>query len=291
MINKVLKIQEGSPDYPRRLEKLPGRPMELYVLGNLPREDIPTVAIVGARMSTPYGRIQAFRFARELSKNGVQVISGLANGIDSEGHKGALEGTTPTFAVMGNGVDICYPSQNRQLYERIWQNGGGIISEYPEGVSPKPYHFPIRNRIISGLADLVLVVEARVKSGSLITANYALEQGKTVYAIPGMVGEALSEGCNKLIFDGAGIAYNIEVILSELGIFNQERKTDCKKKQISLARDMKLVYSCLDFCPKRADDCLEKTNLPIADINRILMELNLMGLIREVGRGYYIRES
>src|SRR5699024_4473676 len=162
-----------------------------------------------------YGRIQAFRYARVLSEAGVQIISGLAWGIDSEGHKGALEGGTSTFAVLGNGVDICYPAGNRGLYQRILRQGGGICSEYPPGVRPRKYSVPARNRIISGLADLVLVVEAKEKSGSLITAQWALEQGKAVFALPGPVNEELSMGCHRLIYDGAGIAFSPEILLEE----------------------------------------------------------------------------
>ena len=192
-------------------------PKQLYYIGRFPEDNKPTAAIVGARLCSAYGRIQAFRYGKFLSEHGVQVISGMAAGIDAEGHKGALEGGTPTFAVLGNGVDICYPSSSRGIYRRIPQKNGGIISEYEPGTRGRAYHFPARNRIISGLADLVLVVEAKEKSGSLITASCALEQGKMVYAIPGAVNDALSRGCHKLIYDGAGIAYSPEILLDGVG--------------------------------------------------------------------------
>ncbi len=219
---KVIRICREEEVYPGRLTPFPDMPEELYVEGNLPDPSMPAVAIVGSRMCSSYGRIQAFRFARELSEHGVQVISGLARGIDSEAHQGALAGGTPTFAVLGCGLDIPYPRGNQGLRQKILEKGGGILTEYPAGSPPLSYHFPIRNRIISALSDLVLVVEAKKRSGSLITASYALDQGKPVYAVPGEIHEALSEGTNRLIFDGAGTAINPEVILAELGIEYRE---------------------------------------------------------------------
>jgi DNA processing protein len=268
-------------------------PKKLYVKGNLPADDRPTIAIVGARACSTYGRIQAFEYAKALSMAGIQVISGLACGIDAEGHKGALEGGTSTFAVMGNGADICYPASNRSLYDRILRNGGGIISEYPPGTQPRSYAFPARNRIISGLSDVVLVVEAREKSGSLITAGQALDQGKSVYAVPGAVNDLLSRGCHKLIYDGAGIAYCPEVLLSEWGIsvenksLKDEKKN--KKNNLGLESDMDLVYSCLDLRPKNLDYFIRKTGFSPEKTTRILVELSLLGLAMEVGRQHYVR--
>lgn len=151
-------IEKGSPEYPEKLQNYPDMPKKLYVKGQLPDGKKPSIAIVGARMCSTYGRIQAFQFAKELSRAGVQVISGLALGIDSEGHKGALEGETPTYAVLGNGVDICYPAGNRFLYQRILREKGGLISEYSPGTKARNYFFPARNRIISALSDVILVV-------------------------------------------------------------------------------------------------------------------------------------
>ncbi len=194
-------IERSSPRYPRRLQNYAGMPRKLYVCGDLPRDDQPTVAIVGARMCSTYGSRQAFYFGRELSKAGVQVISGLALGIDGRAHSGALEGGTATFAVLGSGVDVCYPRQHRDLYRQVWQSGG-LISEQPPGTRPLGCYFPARNRIISALADVVLVVEAKEKSGSLITVDFALEQGKTVYAVPGPVDSKLKSGMSPAF--GAG---------------------------------------------------------------------------------------
>lgn len=222
--------EKNSSIYPERLREISGMPEKLYYIGRFPDDNEPTAAIVGARLCSPYGRIQAFKYGRFLSEHGVQVISGMAAGIDSEGHKGAMEGGTPTFAVLGNGVDICYPASSRNIYRRIPEKNGGILSEYEPGTRGRAYFFPARNRIISGLADLVLVVEAKEKSGSLITAACALEQGKTVYAIPGAVNDELSRGCHKLIYDGAGIAYTPEVLLDEWGLSVKKRQNSREKR-------------------------------------------------------------
>ena len=288
---RIRQISSKSVEYPQKLNNYPKMPEILFAKGNLPDAKKPTAAIVGARACSPYGRIQAFRYAKILSSAGVQIISGMAYGIDAEAHKGALEGGTPTYAVLAGGVDICYPSGNRPLYARILRENGGILSEQPPGMRARNYFFPARNRIISGLADLVLIVEAREKSGSLITAQWALDQGKIVYAVPGPVNEALSMGCHKLIYDGAGIAYSPEILLRELG-FNCENKVKSpEKNDLGLASDLKLVYSCLDLRPKSTDFLIQKTGLPPEKIGSLLLELKLSGLVREIGRHYYIKET
>lgn len=285
---KIQCIDKNSISYPKRLKELSRMPEKIYVKGTIPDDNGPSAAIVGARMCSAYGRIQAFKYSKTLSECGVQIVSGLAYGIDTEAHLGALEGKKPTYAVLGSGLDICYPSRNRKLYERILRDGGGIISEYPEGVPVKKYHFPERNRIISGLSDMVLVVEAKDKSGSLITAQYALDQGKTVYAIPGSVQEDLSRGCHRLIYDGAGIAYEPEVLLEEWGISSENMKKR-EKRKIGLASDLKLVYSCLDLRPKNTEFIIDRTGFSPEKVSNLLMELELLGLAREAGRHYYIK--
>ena len=288
---KILRISSNSAEYPEKLNNYPKMPEILFVKGRLPDRKKPSIAIVGARACSTYGRIQAFRYAKVLSSAGVQIISGMAYGIDAEAHKGALEGGTATYAVLAGGVDICYPAGNKALYERILREGGGIISEQPPGMRARNYFFPARNRIISGLADMVLIVEAREKSGSLITAQWALDQGKTVYAIPGPVNEELSIGCHKLIYDGAGIAYSPEILLRELGMNYENKVKSDSKNDLGLASDLKLVYSCLDLRPKSTDFLIQKTGLPPRQIGSLLLELKLSGLIREIGRHYYIKET
>ena len=286
---RIRCARKDSSVYPARLKELPGMPKQLYYIGSFPDDAKPTAAIVGARLCSPYGRIQAFNYGKFLSEHGVQVISGMAAGIDAEGHKGALEGGTPTFAVLGNGVDICYPSSSRGIYRRIPEKNGGIISEYEPGTKGRAYYFPARNRIISGLADLVLVVEAKEKSGSLITATCALEQGKMVYAIPGAVNDALSRGCHKLIYDGAGIAYSPEILLDEWGLSVKKKTNLSEKSKLGLATDLDLVYSCLDLRPKNLDHIIRKTGFSPGKPAGILGQLILMGLVKETGRQYYIR--
>ena len=217
----------------------------------------------------------------------MQIISGMARGIDAEGNKGALDTDTPTFAVLGSGVDVCYPNSNRWLYQRILEKGGGIISELPPGSPPVNWAFPARNRIISGLSDAVLVVEAKEQSGSLITANFALEHGHSVYALPGAVTEELSRGCNKLIFDGAGIAYSPEIMLMEWGIEAKNRPQNVEKKKLGLAPDLDLVYSGLDLRPENLDNLIRKTGFSASKVCALLTELQLMGLVGETGRQYY----
>ena len=288
---RIRQISSKSAEYPQKLNNYPKMPEILFAKGNLPDAKKPTAAIVGARACSPYGRIQAFRYAKILSSAGVQIISGMAYGIDAEAHKGALEGGTPTYAVLAGGVDICYPSGNRPLYDRILRENGGILSEQPPGMRARNYFFPARNRIISGLVDLVLIVEAREKSGSLITAQWALDQGKIVYAVPGPVNEALSMGCHKLIYDGAGIAYSPEILLRELGLNCENKVKSPEKNDLGLASDLKLVYSCLDLRPKSTDFLIQKTGLPPEKIGSLLLELKLSGLVREIGRHYYIKET
>lgn len=275
--------------YPDRLRCYEGMPGMLYTKGCLPQEEKKTVAIVGARACSAYGTHQAYTFAKILAEHGVQIISGLARGIDGKAHQGALDGGGKTFAALGCGVDICYPPEHAELENRILQTGGGVFSEFDLGTPPYAGNFPRRNRIISGLADLVLVVEAKVKSGSLITASFALEQGKIVYAVPGRVGDALSEGCNRLISDGAGVAYSVEPLLEELKIPRGFPEDFREKNKIGLASQEEMVYSCLDLHPKNLEDIVREIPLSAREITGLLLKLELKGLIEEPVKNYYAR--
>lgn len=296
------RILKGEKEYPVQLTHFPDMPAELYVDGNLPDPQKPAVAIVGSRMCSTYGRLQAFRFARTLSENGVQVISGLALGIDSEAHSGALAGGTPTFAILGCGLDIPYPRGNQMLRRKILERAGGIITEYPAGSPAMAYHFPIRNRIISALSDLVLVVEARKKSGSLITASYALDQGKPVYAIPGEIHEALAEGTNRLIFDGAGPAIDPDVILTELGIVSKktlkhmgkaengcQSAEDMRKRMQGpeLTPEEKSIVNCIGEKAKNANQISRELEMPVSMVNGYLARLEISGVVVRAGGGAY----
>lgn len=278
-----------DPAYPSKLTNIPDKPYALYVKGNLPQEQCFSAAIVGARSCSRYGEKYAYEFAEILSGHGVQIISGLARGIDGIGQRGALMGRGKTFAVLGNGVDICYPREHIGLYGDILEMGGGILSEFRPGTKPLPYHFPRRNRIISGLSDLVLVMEAREKSGSLITADLALEQGKDVYALPGSVDSMLSLGCNQLIRQGAGILISPEMLLEELGISNQilqEKKKEAKKALESLEN---LVYSSVVLYPTNLGQIIEETGLEPQEVLEILVSLEIKGYIKEISKNYYVR--
>lgn len=206
-----------SPDFPERLRDIPDAPFGIYVLGQLPGQQEKSVALIGARNCSGYGAHMAAELGKELARAGVQVISGMAKGIDGISQQSALNAGGKSFAVLGSGVDVCYPASNRTLYSRL-KEAGGILSEYPPGTVPRPERFPPRNRIISGLADTVIVVEAREKSGTLITVDMALEQGREIYCLPGRTTDKLSEGCNRLIAQGAGIFVSVEDFLERSGM-------------------------------------------------------------------------
>lgn len=283
--NSIQYIRQQDAAYPERLRVHRGMPKGLYVLGRLPDPSRRSVAIVGARRSSRYGDEMARVFAGELAREGIQIISGMAWGIDGMAHEGALEAGGDTFAVLGSGVDVCYPAGHRRLYERLIEKGG-ILSEQPPGMPPKPGHFPARNRIISGLSDLVLVVEAREKSGSLITADLALEQGKDVFAVPGRIGDGLSQGCLNLIRQGAGLADSPLAILEALGM-NAGKNTEPEK--ILLAKDENIVYSWIRLQPVSLDEIVKKTRMPVQKVLSLLVGLELKGCIREIRKNDYVR--
>ena len=276
-------------EYPRRLLELSDFPYAVYVKGRMPDQGSKKAAIVGARRCTPYGEKYAVEFGKTLAGHGIEIISGLARGIDGMGQRGALMGEGRTFAVLGSGADVCYPREHIGLYMDILDQGGGILSEYPPGTPPLPQNFPPRNRIISGLSDAVLVMEAREKSGSLITADLALEQGRDVYALPGPVNSELSIGCNRLIQQGAGVLLDPETLLNEwnFDVSSQRGKEDKNKKMLETTEN--LVYSCLGLYPKNVDRLVEETELGAGELLNTLVSLELQGYIREISKNHYIR--
>ena len=199
----VIKINQSDAYYPIKLKEIYDPPKELYCLGDIRLLNEPSIAIIGARDASIYGRRVAKQLAEDLSKRGVTIISGLAKGIDSCAHEGSYNNLGKTIAVLGSGIDIIYPKENEDLYKRIIKNGGLVISEYPLGTKPEKDNFPKRNRIISALSSGVVVVEAKEKSGTLITVDCALEQGNNVYAVPGNIDSINSRGTNNLIKEGA----------------------------------------------------------------------------------------
>lgn len=282
---KFISFEQDS--YPKRLLQLEDHPYGLFVKGDLPKEQERCVAIVGSRMCSNYGRSAARTLAAVLAEHQVGVISGLASGIDGVSHGAAMEAGGKTYGVLGSGVDICYPRENFLLYQQM-EKQGGVLSEYPVGSRALPSHFPMRNRIISGLADMVIVVEAKKKSGSLITADLALEQGRDVYAFPGRVGDPLSEGCNRLISQGAGIITDLEGFLEEVGICDGKMKKK-KKTNIVLATVENLVYSCVDSQARSLQNISEAVNLPVSQVSSALGSLQMKGLISETAKNHYTR--
>lgn len=285
---KIWFVPYFAKDYPLRLKEILNPPYALYVKGHLPKEELPAVAIVGARKCTPYGEEMALEYGEYLALAGVQIISGMARGIDGAGQRGALNGGGATYGILGCGVDICYPKEHIGLYMDM-QVKGGVISEQIPGQPPLPMYFPARNRIISGLADAVLIMEAKERSGSLITADMALEQGREVYALPGPVTSSLSKGCHRLIRQGAGILISPEDLLSELGMGDKKFEQNSDKNQKVLESPENMVYSCLDLFPKGISQLIDETGLSVQEILERLITLELKGYIREVSKNYYIK--
>lgn len=275
--------------YPEQLRNIVDAPYSLYVKGKLPDFSKKRVAIVGARMCSDYGKTMAERIAEKLACCGAEVISGMARGIDAYGHIGALKAGGDTFAVLGCGVNVCYPRTNQKLYESILAQGG-IISEYPPDTEPIAQLFPARNRIISALSDVVVVVEAKERSGSLITADFALEQGKDIYAVPGRSTDALSQGCNNLIRQGAGILNSVEDFAKDLELCMKVDAVQENFNKLLLEKDESLVYACLSLRPKSMEDLLKKTGFPMPQLVDILQRLIQKDFITESFKNYYIRK-
>ena len=304
-------------EYPSRIRSLVHPPYGIYCLGKLPPADKPAVAIIGARECSAYGVYMAEAFGRAMAQAGVPVISGMARGIDGISQQAALSAEGQTWAVLGCGVDVCYPASNKKLYDRILETGGGILSVVPPGTEPMKRLFPERNRIVAGLCDVLLVVEARQKSGTWITVDMALEQGKSIYAIPGRLTDRLSDGCNMLIRQGAGIALSPEDLLTELAVmWNRrgeetelskkgevsERKNSRVKQEESLKREnlpgkekiTRGILKYLDFEPRSADEILlqmqaagEEKTMP--EVLNELVEACLAGSAKQVAGNCFVR--
>ncbi|GAB5615139.1 DNA-processing protein DprA [Faecalimonas hominis] len=277
-------------EYPDMLKNLDNPPYAIYLKGKMIRKDTLKVAIVGARKCSPYGESMAIRFAERLAEQGIEIISGLARGVDGAGQRGALNVGGCSYGVLGSGVDVCYPRENIGLYEDL-QEKGGILSEQPLGTAPLSRNFPARNRIISALADIVIVIEAKEKSGSLITADMALEMGKEVYALPGPVNSELSKGCNMLIRQGEGILLSPQDLLDELRISTKEDVKKKLKSKISLETEENMVYSCLDLYPKNVNQLMMETKMEIPQLINQLVSLEMQGYIREISKNYYVKSN
>ena len=298
----VRKISINDAEYPKNLKTLHRPPKALYVNGSFKEEDDFAVAIVGSRRASMYGIEMAQKLGYDLALAGVTVVSGMARGIDSAAHRGALKAKGRTIAVMGSGHGHIYPAENKELYEQIAASGA-VISEFENDLSPLPQNFPIRNRIISGLSLGIVVVEAAKNSGALITADFALEQGREVFAVPGKISSLTSEGTHSLIKDGARLVQGAEDIMEELGLREiepmvdkdrQDREEKISKKTVryvynSLTDDERKIYKILSDEPLYIDDLVKGSNVEPGKASKILLGLELKRLIKELPGKQFIR--
>ena len=273
----------GDALYPLPLKEIYDPPPLLYVRGNLKKEDDLALSIVGSRKTSPYGRWITEKMSQEIVCQGITIVSGMARGIDSVAHGGAISGGGRTLAVLGCGIDVIYPPENRSLFGQIIDHGA-VLSEFPMGSRPEGIHFPRRNRIISGLSIGVVVVQASAESGSLITAEYALEQGREVFAIPGNVGAEGSRGTNRLIREGAKLVESSEDILEEI-LPQWERRKEISRRARSpeqgLPEEEKIVYQLLSDSPLHIDAIIRESPFDPGRVSSLLLNLELKGLISQ----------
>lgn len=277
-------IRFGDEGYPELLATVHSPPPILYVRGSIRSEDRMAVAIVGSRQASPYGSAMAERISEELAHRGVTIVSGMARGIDAAAHRGALRTNGRTIAVLGCGLGVTYPAEHAELADQIAAQGA-IISEFPIFTPPKPGHFPQRNRIVSGLAHGVVVIEAGLNSGALITANYALEQGREVFAVPGQVTSRLSLGCHQLIKAGAKLTEGWEDIWEEIELQVVSRVPigrDMTSPRSTLEQEEILIVDALEAGPLQIDDLIDRTRLPAGQMASLLLSLLLKGLVEEL---------
>ncbi|MBS1201318.1 MAG: hypothetical protein H6R27_1996 [Proteobacteria bacterium] len=290
------RLRLADAGYPPQLRAIADPPPVLHVLGDPAALSAPAIAIVGSREPTPAGRETAFEFARGLASAGLVVASGLAAGVDAAAHRGALEAGGRTVAVCGTGLDLVYPQANAELAARIVAQGA-LISEFPPGTLPLPHHFPRRNRLISGLALGVLVVEARYRSGSLITARLAADQGREVFALPGSIHNPLARGCHRLIRDGARLVETVEEVLAGLqaDLFGAlcERPAQAPDSTAfsggALDREAKILLNACGFEPVDVDTLVARTGFPAGSVASMLVLLELRGEVESCAGGLYCR--
>jgi DNA processing protein len=276
-------------DYPSWLGKIHDPPYVLYYQGDLSCLNELCIAIVGSRRASHYGKIQSRRFGRELAEKGITVASGMARGIDTEAHRGALEAGGKTVAVLGSGLDVIYPPENKQLYHEIIAQGI-VLTEFPPHTHPEPGNFPVRNRIIAGLSRGVLVVEAQQRSGALITVDFALEQGRDVFAIPGPINTKTSEGTNHLIKQGACLVTEINDILSEYGLVQDKNAAILQQGDLfDLNPTEKIILNLLDADSQHFDELVGKSQLTIGELSTVLLQMELKGIIKALPGNYYVK--
>lgn len=291
--DKVLRqgcsfVTWDEQNYPSLLREIYDPPPLLYYSGDIGALNRYCLAIVGSRRYTVYGREVAYKFAAGLSNRNITVVSGMARGIDTWAHKGALSAGGKTVAVLGCGLDICYPAENKRVKQEI-ESSGVVISEFPPGYRPLPQNFPRRNRIISGLSWGTLVVEAGEKSGALITADFALEQGREVFAIPGGIASPYSRGCHKLIKEGAKLVEKVEDMLEELPLTIMANDVSLPQREQKLSSKEKRLLEIIPYEPLALEDLAVLSKIPLASLNALLLELELKGAIKQLPGKYFTR--
>lgn len=274
--------------YPEQLKNIFDPPPGLFMRGNMIPGDNVAVAMVGSRKPTPYGIAVAEKLAAEMGRAGITVVSGLARGIDTAAHRGALKVGGRTVAVLGCGVDVVYPRENKRIQEQI-VDAGAVVSEFPPGARPEAWHFPVRNRIISGLSRCVVVVEAAEKSGALITTDFALEQGRDVLAVPGNISNPLSRGPNRLIKQGARLVEGPQDILDEMGVTSLFGGGDAPNvlEPPQINDHERFILNLLSQEPVALDSIIEKVGLASQQVLAALMFLEVKGLVRQHPGKYY----
>jgi len=274
--------------YPRSLAGIFDPPPGLFIRGTL-RETDPGVALVGSRHATPYGRKMARQLGHDLARAGVTVVSGMARGIDTAAHQGALQAGGYTIAVLGCGVDVVYPRENKKVMQDIAATGA-VISEFPPGSAPDAWHFPVRNRIISGLSRCVAVIEAAERSGALITADVALEQGRDVLAVPGNVSSRLSKGTNGLIKQGAKLVEDASDILEELGLYTLfPVKDNMEEQNVKLSATEEKIFNIIYSEPMHLDEIIAQSHVPPGEVLSLLMYLEMKGVVKQLPGKMFVR--
>mgnify|MGYP004624481657 FL=1 len=279
MINKIYEINETDELYPKKLLQIKDRPNKIYVVGNIELLNNKSIAIVGSRISTTYGEYYAAKFAKEISEKGITIISGLAKGIDGIAHQNSKQEKGKTIAVLGCGFNHVYPKENEELFNEIIEDGGCIVSQYSPDTDINLKEVPFRNRIISALSEGVLIVEARHRSGSGVTAKYAFEQNKKVFCLPNQIGVTTGVGTNNLIKKGAILVTNSNEILTQIGE-NVEKDTEKNKKaKLKIPDEYKEIYEKLEEGKIGINELARSLNHTIVQINQKLTLMELEGLI------------
>lgn len=282
-------ICHSDPGYPENLLEIYDPPPVIFYKGQLKSADKLSVAIVGTRKPSPYGLVVAEKLAKDLTALGITIISGMARGIDSAAHRGALTGGARTIAVLGCGPDVVYPKENKKLMDEI-MNNGAVVSEFPPGTQPEAWRFPVRNRIISGLSQATLVVEAAERSGALITADFALEQGRDVMAVPGNVVNPLSRGPHRLIKQGARLIEGAGDVLDELGMEKLfPAQTGAVTSKMKISAEEETLYGLLSLNPVSLDELIMRSGFLPQKVMAALMYLEIKGLTRQLPGKFYIR--